>query len=179
MASHDLQPNYASKTLFTIGYGNARSPDEFVRLLRTHRIRYLVDVRSKPFSKFRPEFSRKALAATLTSGNITYVYMGDALGGRPDDPTCYTDGKIDHRKVRERPWFLHGLKRLEAGLRDGHCIAIMCAELKPENCHRSKLVGETLAAGGVQIGHIDENGAVITHQAVMTRLSRGQADLFK
>lgn len=46
--------------LFTIGYG-ARTLDEFLAVLKANRIEYLVDVRTAPFSKFKPEFSRDLL----------------------------------------------------------------------------------------------------------------------
>lgn len=164
--------------LLTIGYGGQRTSEEFVELLHRYGVRYLVDVRTKPFSKFRPEFSKDALEAIAKRNGLVYVFMGDVLGGLPSDPTCYTDGKVDYRKVREREWFARGLDRLKAGWQGGHPIAIMCAELEPDRCHRSKLIGEALVACGVVIGHIDEDGVVITHEAVMARLNKGQSALF-
>ena len=164
--------------LLTIGYGGQRSSEEFVELLHRYGVKYLADVRTKPFSKFRPEFSKDALEAILRRHGLVYVYMGDTLGGLPSDPTCYTDGKVDYRKVREREWFVRGLERLKSGWQGGHPIAIMCAELEPDRCHRSKLIGEALAASGVAVGHVDENGAVITHEAAMARLTNGQSALF-
>lgn len=164
--------------LLTVGYGGERSTDNLVELLRYYGVRYLTDVRSKPFSKFRPEFSRDALMAVLRSSGVGYVYMGNVLGGLPTDASCYTNGKVDYCKVRDRDWFIQGLRRLETGWHQGHRIAIMCAELEPERCHRSKLIGEALVARGVTVGHIDEDGAVITHEAVMARIDGGQFTLF-
>jgi uncharacterized protein (DUF488 family) len=180
MKSIDADSNeyHRREPLLTIGYGNQRSFDDFAALLLSHGVNYLVDVRTKPFSKFRPEFSREPLAANLRRSGITYVSLGETLGGRPSDPTCYTNGKVDYGKVRERDWFAEGLTRLETGWREGHRIAIMCAELAPERCHRTKLVGEALAASGVLVGHLDENGVVISHEAAMARLHRGQTSLF-
>jgi uncharacterized protein (DUF488 family) len=174
----DLSENDQREALLTIGYGSQRSFDDFVTLLLSHGVNYLVDVRTKPFSKFRPEFSQEPLAANLRRSKITYVSLGETLGGRPSDPTCYTNGKVDYLKVRERDWFAEGLMRLETGWHAGHRIAIMCAELAPERCHRTKLVGEALVARGVLVGHLDESGAVISHEAVMARLQQGQAPLF-
>ena len=164
--------------LLTIGYGNQRSFDDFVALLLSHGVDYLVDVRTKPFSKFRPEFSQEPLATNLKRSGITYVAMGETLGGRPNDPTCYTNGKVDYSKVRERDWFVAGLTRLVTGWREGHRIAAMCAELAPERCHRTKLVGEALVAQGVSVAHIDADGLLVTHEAVIARLQRGQISLF-
>ena len=96
----------------------------------------------------------------------------------PDDPSCYIDGKVRYDLIREREWFGRGIDRLEAGFKAGHRIAIMCSELEPHRCHRSKLVGEALVARKIPIGHIDEDGTVITQQAVLSRLSGGQGALF-
>lgn len=156
--------------ILTIGYGSRRTADEFVELLHRHGVQYLADVRSRPYSKYRPEFSKDALAAILKRGGIAYVHMGDSLGGMPEDPACRTNGKVDYAKVRRQEWFIRGLERLETGRRGGHRIAIMCAELEPHRCHRARLVGEALAARGVPLGHIDEEGSIITHDEVMERI---------
>lgn len=164
--------------LLTIGYGGERTSDEFVALLNQYGVRYLVDVRTKPYSKFRPEFSKEGIEIIARKAGITYVFMGDTLGGLPSDQSCYTEGKVDYAKVRAREWFQRGLDRLDNGWRAGHRLAIMCAELEPERCHRSKLIGEALADRGVVVGHIDEDGAVINQQAVLDRLTGGQGALF-
>jgi len=164
--------------LLTIGYGNQRSFDDFVAILLNYGVNYLVDVRTKPFSKYRPEFSQDPLATNLKRNGIAYVMLGGSLGGRPHDPACYTDGKVDYCKVREREWFIEGLTRLETGWREGHRITIMCAEAAPERCHRAKLVGEALAARGIIVAHIDAEGSVVSHEAVIARLQRGQIPLF-
>jgi len=164
--------------LLTIGYGGTRSSDSFIELLQRYNVKYLADVRTKPFSKFRPEYSKDVLKVILNRTGIVYVYMGDTLGGLPCDPTCYTDGKVDYRKVREREWFIRGLERLEVGWHAGHQIAIMCAELEPNRCHRSKLIGEALVARHVLVAHIDTDGTVITQEAAMARLNGGQGVLF-
>ncbi len=174
---HDLDAGKPFPVL-SIGYGGARSSDEFVGLLQRYAVRYLVDIRTKPYSKFRPEFSKEALEAIARRAGLVYVFMGDTLGGLPSDPSCYTEGKVDYTKVRERDWFNRGIDRLQAGWKAGHRLAVMCAELEPDRCHRSKLVGEALIARGVLIGHIDEDGDVITQQAVLDRLTGGQAALF-
>ena len=109
--------------ILTIGYGNQRSSEEFTGLLHRHGVQYLVDVRSKPFSKFRPEFSKDALEAILRRAGLGYLFMGESLGGLPPDPACFTDGKVDYDKVRGRDWFIRGIERLETGWRDGHRLA--------------------------------------------------------
>jgi uncharacterized protein (DUF488 family) len=162
----------------TIGYG-ARSIGEFIEAIQAAGAEYLVDVRSVPHSKYKPEFSREPLGARLEQSGIQYVFMGDALGGRPDDPSCYgLDGRVDYASCRMRPSFVRGLESLEAGWEAGHQIVLMCSEGKPEECHRTKLVAEELIAAGVPVAHIDENGRSRSHRAVMDLITDGQGTLF-
>jgi uncharacterized protein (DUF488 family) len=177
-ASCDPRDAHGRILLLTIGYGNTRSSEELVELLRHYQVRYLVDVRSKPFSKYRPEFSKDALEAIMKAAGLAYLFMGDSLGGMPDDPTCYRGGKVDYSEVRQRPWFTQGIARLETGWKRGHRLSLICSEVEPERCHRSKLIGEALIERGIPLGHIDEDGAILTHQAVMDRLTSGQGALF-
>lgn len=178
MGTETRSTGASAMPLLTIGYGGERSSEEFVGLLTRYGVKYVVDVRTKPYSKFRPEFSRDALEAILRRADLSYLFMGDTLGGMPGDPSCYTGGKVDYTLIAGKEWFRRGIDRLEAAWKAGHRVAIMCAELEPDRCHRSKLIGEALVARKVLIGHIDEDGDVISHQAVLDRLTGGQGALF-
>lgn len=164
-------------TLHTIGYG-ARTLDELVAALKAHRIEYLLDVRSSPYSKFKPEFTKEALEAVLKTRGIRYVFVGDTLGGQPRDPDCYTDGKVDYEKVRQQPFFQAGVERLRKAHEQRLRAALMCSEGRPEQCHRSKMIGEALTAAGIPVAHIDEDGRLLTQSQVMDRLTGGQLDFF-
>ncbi len=94
----------ANIPVYTIGYGN-RPFSEFVGLLRHYSIQFLVDIRSQPYSRFKPEFSKEQLEKQLKQCGIRYVFMGDTLGGRPNDRTCYVDGKVDYARLREKPFY--------------------------------------------------------------------------
>ena len=50
--------------IYTIGYGD-RSLEEFIAALHANAIAYLLDVRTAPYSRFKPEFSKEALALSL------------------------------------------------------------------------------------------------------------------
>ncbi|MCU0500975.1 MAG: DUF488 domain-containing protein [Anaerolineae bacterium] len=163
--------------IYTIGYGS-QSLDDFVSALKTHEISYLIDVRSAPYSRFRPEFSKNALEAHLRTHGIRYIYLGDKLGGQPDDPTCYADGKVIYDEVRQRPFFQEGLARLEAAFRRRLRVILMCSEGKPEQCHRSKLIGQALVEQGIPVTHIDENGELVSQADVIYELTDGQLSLF-
>jgi uncharacterized protein (DUF488 family) len=144
---------------------------EFVAALSSAGVTHLVDVRTAPYSRFKPEFSREPLAAALEARGIRYVFMGQELGGQPG-------GKPDYAQMRLRPAFLAGIARLEAGLEGGHRIALMCAEAKPQSCHRTKLVAENLVAQGVPVSHIDEHGDMRSHAEIMRLVTGGQEALF-
>ncbi len=85
-------------TLFTIGY-SGRTIDDLVGLLKQHRITALCDVRSMPYSSRNPQFNREPLKKVLKSHNIEYVFLGEELGARPKDPSCYVDGKAIYQKI--------------------------------------------------------------------------------
>lgn len=163
--------------IFTIGYG-ARSLEAFLAVLKTYEIGYLIDVRSVPHSKFKPEFSRREFEAAVQAAGIRYVFMGESLGGKPDDPDCYEDGKVMYERVREKAFYRQGIDRVQAAFEKQLRVALMCSEGKPEQCHRSKLLGETLDAAGIPVVHIDENDEARTHAEVVERLTGGQLGLF-
>jgi uncharacterized protein (DUF488 family) len=171
------RPVPESGSLFTIGYGN-RSIEQFIAVLEANRIDELIDVRTAPYSRFKPEFSREALQAALLRHGITYLFIGDTLGGQPHRPDCYTDGKVDYEKVRPQPFFQAGIDHLKTLLRPAHRLALMCSEGRPEQCHRSKLIGETLSDQGIPLCHIDENNCTRSQSEVIRRLTGGQMDLF-
>jgi uncharacterized protein (DUF488 family) len=163
--------------IYTIGYGN-RSIEDFVKLLQQYDIRFLVDIRSQPYSKFHPDFSKEALEKSLKQYGMQYVFMGDALGGRPKDRACYVDGKVDYARVREQPFYQKGISYLRTAWEKQLYIALMCSEAKPQECHRSKLVGNTLIEQGIEVAHIDEAGAIKTQPQIDEMLTGGQLTLF-
>jgi len=166
--------------IYTIGYGN-RKVEDFANILKNFDIQYLIDVRSKPYSKFNPDFNQNELKFFLKEKGITYGFLGDTLGGRPDCPCCYDkEGKVDYDTVKEQEFFKNGLARLEIAYQKQFKIVLMCSESKPEECHRTKLIGEELAKNEIEITHIDENGNLKSQNDVMLILTKGKnlVDLF-
>jgi uncharacterized protein (DUF488 family) len=144
---------------------------EVLAALASAGVTHLADVRTAPYSRFRPEFSRERLAAVLEANGIRYVFMGRELGGQPG-------GKPDYAQMRLVPAFLEGIARLEAVSEAGNRIALMCAEAKPQSCHRTKLVAEELVARGTPVSHIDEHGDLRSHAEIMQLVTGGQEALF-
>jgi uncharacterized protein (DUF488 family) len=163
--------------IFTIGYGQ-RDIDGLLADLQTYHIQFLIDVRSQPYSRYKPDFSQKALAQHLAAAGVRYIFMGDTLGGRPDDSVCYTDGKVDYDKVAQQDFYRQGIDRLQEAYGQQQRVALMCSEGKPEQCHRTRLIGRTLTNLSIPVAHIDENGRLITQEDVILRLQKGQPSLF-
>jgi uncharacterized protein (DUF488 family) len=166
-----------SAPVYTVGYGS-RSFDNFLSLLKKYRIDYLVDVRSKPYSRFNPAYTKENLEENLRKHYIRYVFMGETLGGQPSDDSCYTDGKVDYLKCREKPFFVEGIGRIQTAWQKQVRVALMCSEGRPEDCHRSKLIGEALRSAGVEVAHIDENTELKSQDDIVAMLTKGQSDLF-
>ncbi len=152
--------------------------DELAAVLHEHAIEFLIDVRTAPYSRYKPEFSKDALEAALKAQDLRYLYMGDTLGGRPDDPSCYVEGRVDYARVQDRPYYQAGIARLQNAFVQQRHVVLMCSEGKPEECHRMKLIGASLTNLGIPVAHIDENGEVHTQAEVLQRLEGAQLTLF-
>ena len=157
-----------SHPVLTIGHSN-HPLDTFIALLQRHHVTALADVRSAPYSRFNPQFNREPLAGSLKREGIDYVYLGQALGGRSEDPACYEDGRVRYDRVAETETFRQGLDRVVQGAAE-HRIALLCAEREPLECHRTLLVARALGQRGVEVAHIHAEGALESHEEAMDRL---------
>lgn len=167
----------ATGRIFSIGYGS-NSQSTILEQLRLARVGYVIDVRSSPYSRFQPDFSREPLTASLNSNDMKYVFMGDLLGGRPKDDDCYTDGHVDYTKTRSKDFFIRGIDRLKTAYGKGLNICMLCSEGHPSQCHRSKLIGEVLVDHGIGVTHILPNGSTKSQSEVISELTDGQSDMF-
>ena len=165
--------------LYSIGHGN-RKQEELLELLQRYGIQYLLDVRTSPYSKFNPQFNQNELKHFLLQNGTIYVFMGDTLGGRPEDESCYTDGKVDYEKIKTKDFFKIGIDRLKTAYKKNIPIVMMCSESKPQECHRSKLIGTYLQNEDIRVIHIDEKGKEKNQDDVMLLVTKGKnaVDLF-
>ncbi len=154
--------------MFTIGH-SAHALEFFLELLRRHEISAVADVRSAPYSRHCPHFSKDALGKGLAAAGVKYVFLGRELGGRPDDPSCYENRRIRYSRLAGRPAFRAGIERLKEGALE-HRIAIMCAEREPLECHRTILVSPALQEEGLSVEHIHADGRLESHSKAMDRL---------
>jgi len=155
--------------LLTIGHSN-RSLDEFVELLRLHGVTAIADVRSQPYSRHMPHFNRENLRETLSENGIAYVFMGEELGARRNEPCCYVDRQAKYELIEPTPAFQSGLERIRKGA-SSHLIAMMCAEKDPVTCHRSILIAKALRSD-CDIQHIVTADKLESHDEAEHRLLR-------
>ena len=155
-------------TIFSIGHSN-HPIDKFLSLLKDSEINMVVDVRSAPFSRVFPQFNQEVLKKSLSDNAIGYLFLGDQIGGRSNDPEDYLDGQVMYKSLAKKEAFNSGITRLIEGSVK-YQIAIMCSEKEPLDCHRTLLVSEALAASGVVVHHIHADGTVETHEGALVRL---------
>jgi uncharacterized protein (DUF488 family) len=156
------------RPILTIGHSR-HSWDRFAALLAAAGVEAVADIRSVPRSRFSPHFNKNELAARLAARNIAYLFLGAALGGRPQDPGVYTDGVADYEKMAASPEFRLGLTRLVETATQ-HSLTVMCSEADPLECHRFLLVGRALAEAGIAVAHILRTGEIISHEQAEDRL---------
>jgi uncharacterized protein (DUF488 family) len=167
----------ASPVLWTIGHSN-HEPDRFVDLVMHAQIGYIVDVRSHPYSRYAPHFNREELDRLLSHRGVGYLFLGDALGGRPDDDHHYdADGHALYAPMAALPAFQRGIERILRGA-VSHRLGLMCSCGQPQDCHRRLLVGKVLCEHGAELRHILPDGDVMTEHRVDLNSDGGQHSLF-
>jgi uncharacterized protein (DUF488 family) len=167
--------------IFTIGHSN-HPREHFVALLQQHCVTAVCDVRSRPFSRYNPQFNREELQEFLSGCGIKYVFLGAELGARSDDPACFENGKVQYERLARTELFRQGLERVRQGMGE-HRVALMCAEKEPLECHRTILVARYLAKLGYAVRHIHADGKLESHAEVLARLREllglPEQDLFR
>jgi hypothetical protein len=161
-------------TVLTIGHSN-RTWKDFLELLRAHRVKRVIDVRSIPRSRHNPQFNRATLSKKLRAARIGYVHLRK-LGGlrhaRRDSPNmgwrnASFRGFADYMQTSDFEVGLHRLLKLAGQKRS----AIMCAEAVPWRCHRS-LIADALTVRGIRVDDIMSMKRSQVHS--LTRFARVQ-----
>lgn len=146
--------------LFTIGHSTTEVED-FLARLTAHRIDVVVDVRSSPFSRRFPQYSKDDLRASLVANGMKYLFLGAQLGARRAENDCYVNGVAEYRLISQLPAFKEGVSRVIRGAQDFR-VALMCAEHDPLTCHRTILVCRALKEHVPEIRHILRDGSIET-----------------
>jgi uncharacterized protein (DUF488 family) len=151
--------------LYTIGHSN-HTLEAFLRLVEQHEIELLIDVRSRPYSRYYPHFNLKRIEKALDEIGVRYLFLGKELGGLPDNDEYYDeDDHVLYYRIAESAPFLEGVARVETSM-EGARSAILCAEENPVTCHRRLLVGRVLVGKGIGLRHIRGDGRIQTEEEV-------------
>ena len=154
--------------LYTVGHSN-QTLEEFLSLLQCHEVNCVVDVRSVPASKYAPQFNEESLKSFLKLHDIQYLAFGDEFGARRTD-CINNEGLVDFEVAVTTPLFQQGAKRLMKGLEKGFCIALMCSEADPLECHRFSLVSKYFHNQGIEVLHILKDAELATQVEVEKRM---------
>lgn len=122
-------------TILTAGHSN-RSFDEFTNLLLHNGVQVLVDVRSRPVSRYCPWFNRSYLEKNLP---MQYAFRGATLGG--------LDPSIPYDAFEES---IEELIRFSKMYR----VCVLCSEKDHTKCHRFTRISPALQERGVKVLHI-------------------------
>ncbi len=151
-----------STSIYTIGYGN-RKIETFTSILYQYNITTVVDVRSKPHSRYQPAYNKSAFSKHLNESGISYLFKGDALGGRPSNELLYSNGVLNYGLVEMTKQYRDALVDLVTLTSYGERVCLLCAELDENSCHRKRLVGASLYKMGISVIHIDKAGQLKPH----------------
>ena len=152
--------------ILTIGH-STRSLDEFVGLLRTHRVDGIADIRTIPKSRRHPHFSAEAMGVSLPQVGVSYRHF-PGLGGlrkpRRDsrNSAWRHEGFRGYADYMETDEFRQALADLIAWGGERR-VAIMCAEGVWWRCHR-QLTADALVARGIDVCHITGGGPAAAHK---------------
>ena len=102
--------------ILTAGHSNF-SFAKFEGLLKQHGVTLIVDVRSRPLSRWQPHFNREKLSQALHEQGIDYRYSGSILGGRNDTSV-------------EAETFVAEMDVVLQLIANGHRVALMCSEAR-------------------------------------------------
>lgn len=154
--------------VFSIGHSN-HDIEVFLGLLAKHHIDAIGDVRSHPYSRHFPQYSREPLRSALGQAGVAYVFLGRELGARSSNPDCYRNGRVQYELLAKESSFQEGLERIFQGSKR-YRVALLCAEKDPIQCHRALLVCRHLTAAGRGVEHIHADGTLETQRDMERRL---------
>lgn len=144
---------------FTIGHSD-RSLSEFIRLLRDHDVRRVVDVRKLPGSNRYPHFNQDELSVALGESGIGYRHSTGLAGRRPvsrtvpDEVNAWWENQSFHNYADHAlsSGFGQALAELRREVEEGP-VSVMCSEAVWWRCHR-RIIADYLLARGDQVLHI-------------------------
>jgi uncharacterized protein (DUF488 family) len=163
---------HEERLIYTVGHSD-QTIEAFIALLKRFDIDLVVDVRSQPYSRWTPQFNREVLARSLEEKGLVYLFMGDRLGGRPDDVTLMATGTghPDYKRMAKRAAYREGIAEL-VDLATQKQVTILCSEGDHRQCHRHHLITQTLLEReDVRVLHIEPDGSTVAGELIPEQLS--------
>lgn len=121
--------------IHSIGHSN-RPIEVLVAKLLTFEITRLIDVRTRPYSRFCPQFNQQPLSDILEWYGIAYEFKGNNLGGLDENINfSLTIDELSERSNQEN-------------------IVLMCSEADYKKCHRHQTLEPEFRKRGVTMNHI-------------------------
>ncbi len=133
-------PSRLFSMIYSIGY-HKKSLTIIDRLMRAKNISILIDVRSRPYSKFNQDFNQDCLQRELTD---RYSWQGDKLGG-------FQSNRISDEDLNRLIQLAHRCN-----------IMLMCMESNPRQCHRYHKIAKNLLPKNIDMTHIIDQDEILT-----------------
>lgn len=154
---------------YSIGYDN-RSLEEFIRLIRTHGINCIIDLRNSISINNDPVYDSQNLKISLNKWGIYYIFMGQEFAIQKEDLKSDT-GYLE--KLCRTDELKNGIERIISGMKKGYTIALMSKEKEPFNCFRGIFLSRLLEKHGVKILHISGDGNLKPQKTLEEELVKG------
>jgi len=157
MSDPVAKPPARRPRVFTLGHG-AMELEEFLLVLERSAIRLVADVRTNPAAARLPWFERHALASELERRGLSYRWFRDLggwrspIGGEAIHTALLDESGRRYAAALNTPEFDARCAEI-AGLAASTNVALLCAEVEPERCHR-RLLADKLFLLGVRVVHI-------------------------
>lgn len=139
--------------LVSAGYEGLRI-DQFVHALQACGVQTVADVRMRPQSQFKPDFSKTRLTAHLAKAGIEYRHL-KALGNPKDNRPPFYDGRVDEGRavysgVLDGTEAAEQLQQLFAAA-ETEKVAVLCLEREEQRCHRQVILDRARSMTGLPV----------------------------
>lgn len=132
---NDITDTSRKRIVYSIGHSNV-SLAGFAKRLVAYKIDRVIDVRTKPYSRWCPQFNKDQLAYALAELDINYDWRGSSMGGKAvnvgyDEAIQWVFDRAEYEN-----------------------IVVMCSEGNYRKCHRFTMLTPSFEALGAEIVHI-------------------------
>jgi uncharacterized protein (DUF488 family) len=132
---NDITDTSSKRTIYSIGHSNV-SVAVFAERLWAYKIDRVIDVRTKPYSRWCPWANKDQLAYALAELDINYDWRGSNLGGLG----------VNMNYEQTIQWVFDRAEYEN--------IVLLCSEGDYRKCHRFSMLTPSLEALGAELVHI-------------------------